>query len=42
MGIYGMRERIQLLGGSFHIDSDKGVGAMISFEIPLRQEKCHE
>ena len=42
MGIYGMRERIQLLGGSFHIDSDKGVGAMISFEIPLKQEKCHE
>lgn len=42
MGIYSMRERIQLLGGSFHIDSDKGVGAMISFEIPLKQEKCHE
>ena len=42
MGIYGMRERIQLLGGSFHIDSDKGVGAMISFEIPIKQEKCHE
>ncbi len=42
MGVYGMQERIQLLGGSFHIDSDKGVGAMISFEIPLKQEKCHE
>lgn len=42
MGIYGMRERIQLLGGSFHIDSDKGIGAMISFEIPIKQEKCHE
>jgi len=42
MGIYGMRERIQLLGGSFHIDSDTGEGAMISFEIPLKQEKCHE
>ena len=42
MGIYGMRERIQLLGGSFHIDSDKGIGAMISFEIPTKQEKCHE
>ncbi|MGV1098395.1 ATP-binding protein [Thiovibrio sp. JS02] len=42
MGIYGMRERVQLLGGTFHIDSDEGVGALISFEIPLRQEKCHE
>ncbi|MBU4407658.1 MAG: HAMP domain-containing protein [Proteobacteria bacterium] len=42
MGIYGMRERVQLLGGSFHIDSDEGIGAMISFETPIKQEKCHE
>lgn len=42
LGLYGMRERIQLLGGSLVIDSDEGVGTMITFEIPVRQETCHE
>ena len=42
MGVYGMRERVQLLKGSFSIDSDKGVGTMITFEIPTQEVTCHE
>ncbi len=42
MGIYGMRERIQLLGGKFAINSEHGLGTMISFEIPVAPRVCHE
>jgi len=42
MGLYGMRERVLLLGGVFRIDSDEGVGTMITFEIPLKPGNCHE
>lgn len=42
MGLYGMRERVQLLHGSFTIDSDEGAGTMVTFEIPIQQETCHE
>jgi signal transduction histidine kinase len=42
MGLYGMQERIQLLGGKFTINSDRGIGTMISFELPVKPEVCHE
>lgn len=42
MGLYGMQERIHLLGGKFSINSDKEIGTMISFEIPIKPEVCHE
>lgn len=42
MGLYGMRERIQLLGGKFTITSDQDIGTMISFEVPIKPEVCHE
>lgn len=42
MGLYGMRERIELLGGKFSISSDWEIGTMISFELPIKPEVCHE
>lgn len=35
MGIYGMKERVQLIGGTFNIESEKGNGTMIIFNIDL-------
>jgi len=34
LGILGMRERIHLLGGSFHIRGELGKGTTISVEVP--------
>jgi signal transduction histidine kinase len=34
LGLLGMRERIELLGGSFHIESSPGCGTDISFTLP--------
>jgi len=42
MGIYGIRERAQLLNGNLNIDSGPEIGTMISFEIPLKVDTCHE
>lgn len=42
MGLYGMRERIELLGGKFTLNSDREIGTMITFEIPVKPEICHE
>ncbi|MDD3554325.1 MAG: ATP-binding protein [Deltaproteobacteria bacterium] len=36
-GIYGMKERAQLLGGSLSVESEPGQGTMVSFVIPIRQ-----
>src|SRR5690606_38465125 len=36
-GLYGMRERIQLLTGKFSIRSSTGAGTRISIMIPLKQ-----
>lgn len=36
-GLYGMRERIQLLAGKFSIRSSTGAGTRISIMIPLKQ-----
>ena len=34
-GLLGIRERVALLGGSFHIESRPGEGTRLSIEIPL-------
>ncbi len=35
MGLYGMEERVHLLGGKISIDSRPGEGTVISFSIPV-------
>jgi two-component system sensor histidine kinase UhpB len=35
LGLYGMRERIELLGGRFAIDAAPGQGTRVTAEIPL-------
>lgn len=42
LGIFGMRERVQLLQGSFRIESSPGQGTMVAFDIPATVEVCHE
>jgi signal transduction histidine kinase len=34
-GLAGMRERVQLLGGTFNIDSAPGTGTAVSVYIPF-------
>ena len=38
-GLWGMRERVELLGGSFKIDSAPGAGTRIAATIPLSYEE---
>ena len=35
IGLVGMRERVELLGGELHIDSSPGAGARLSATLPL-------
>lgn len=37
-GLQGMEERVSLLGGTFHIESEPGSGTRISVFIPLAQQ----
>ncbi len=39
LGLLGMQERVQLLGGIFHIESQPGLGTKIVAEIPLMRER---
>jgi signal transduction histidine kinase len=41
MGISGMRERVECLGGEFVIDSSPGVGTRIRARIPLFEKLDH-
>jgi len=34
LGIFGMKERAQLLGGAFRLESEPGQGTMVVFEVP--------
>jgi len=38
IGLFGMAERIALVGGSLHIDSSPGAGTRIRASVPLRVE----
>ena len=42
LGVLGMRERTQLLQGTFRIESSPGEGAMLVFEMPAKAGVCHE
>jgi signal transduction histidine kinase len=35
LGLYGMRERAELLDGTFTIESEPGQGTSIFVEVPL-------
>jgi signal transduction histidine kinase len=37
LGLYGMRERVALLGGTLAIESTPGIGTSVYAEIPLRR-----
>lgn len=39
LGLLGMQERVQLLGGTFHIESQPGLGTKVVAEIPLARVK---
>jgi two-component sensor histidine kinase len=41
LGLLGMRERVELFGGSIEIDSAPGRGTRIAVVAPLRQEVVH-
>ena len=38
LGIYGMRERVELCGGEFHLESKVGAGTTILVTIPLKNK----
>ena len=38
LGLLGMRERVELFGGTFEIDSAPGSGTRIAITVPLHQE----
>jgi signal transduction histidine kinase len=42
LGLTGMRERLELLGGSLKIESRLGQGTVIRAQVPLRSEASHE
>lgn len=42
MGLLGMSERLNLLGGSFQIESQVGKGTQLAFEIPLEATPAGE
>lgn len=35
LGLLGMRERVTLLGGKFHVESQPGRGTRLTIEVPL-------
>ena len=37
LGLLGMQERIDLLGGQFHVDSAPGFGTHIHITVPLKE-----
>ena len=39
LGIYGMRERLELLGGSFTLQGEAGKGVEVKVWLPLRPEE---
>ncbi|MBI5921957.1 MAG: PAS domain S-box protein [Betaproteobacteria bacterium] len=40
LGLFGMRERIQALGGTLKIDSGSGMGTKLAIELPFSQGDC--
>jgi signal transduction histidine kinase len=42
LGLYGMQERVEILGGTLAIESRPGAGTSIFVEVPLQQEAVLE
>ncbi|MFQ5875114.1 MAG: GAF domain-containing protein [Dehalococcoidia bacterium] len=42
LGLLGMKERVELLGGSLSLRSRPGLGTQVAVEIPLEREGAHE
>ena len=42
VGIFGMRERANLVGGDLQIDSAPGIGTEVRINIPLRATSAAE
>jgi signal transduction histidine kinase len=40
LGLLGMRERIEILGGSLTLDSSHGAGTHVSFTVPIPHEEA--
>jgi signal transduction histidine kinase len=41
LGLLGMRERVEILGGKMHLDAAPGNGAHLTFVIPIPGEAAH-
>ena len=41
LGLASMAERVQMLGGIFNLNSEKGKGTHVSFNIPFKK-KVHD
>ena len=39
LGLLGMRERVEMVGGSFHVESAPGKGTTIRAQIPFTNGK---
>jgi len=39
LGLLGMRERVEMVGGSFHVESAPGKGTIIEAQIPFTNGK---
>jgi len=42
LGLLGMRERVELFGGTLELDSAPGQGTRIAVSVPLSREVQHE
>ena len=42
VGLNSMQERVALLGGSFHVESGPGIGALVTVEVPLTTESLDD
>jgi signal transduction histidine kinase len=40
LGLLGMRERVEILGGTLTLDSSPGAGTHVSFTVPVPQEEA--
>ena len=39
LGLLGMRERVEILGGTLALDSSPGEGTHLSFSVPVKEEE---
>lgn len=42
LGILGMEERVVHLGGALHVESERGRGSIVRFDLPLAEVSAHE